>query len=86
MEALQKKMTGLIDKLKEATHDRSPGAKERLKLLQLAIKACQMQIEQLMNAAAQKTAKKAEASADSSATSDRKGDTNAMGAQIDTHA
>ncbi len=82
-------MTGLIKELRDASQDTSPGAKERLKLLQLAIQACQMQIEQLMNAAAQKAARKPEASTHSSATSatsDRKSAGSAMGAQIDTHA
>lgn len=86
LEALQKKMTGLLKQLKEASHDRSPGAKERLKLLELAIRACQMQIEQLMNAEAQKAAKKAEEAAESRASKDDKRTTAMIGAQIDTHA
>jgi hypothetical protein len=86
IEALQKKMTDLINQLKEAAHDRSPGAKERLKLLQLAIQACQMQIDQLMSTAAQKAAKKAKESAESDAASDSKHTTSALGAQVDTHA
>jgi hypothetical protein len=86
LEGLQKKLTGLINQLKEASHDTSPGAKERLKLLELAIRACQMQIEQLMNANAQKEAKKAEKAAESSAANDARRATGAMGAQIDTHA
>lgn len=86
LEALQKKMTGLIDKLKEAAHDRSPGAKERLKLLQLAIEACQMQIEQLMNANAQKAAKKEEKAMEARATKESKNTTTELGTQVDTHA
>ena len=86
LEDLQKKMTGLIKELKEAANDQSPGGKERLKLLQLAIQACQMQIERLMNAEAQKAAKKDQLSADSGAASDRKHNTIGLGEQIDTHA
>lgn len=86
LEALQKKMTGLIKQLKDASQDTSPGAKDRLKLLELAIEACQMQIEQLMNADAQKAAKKAEEAAKSRASNDDKRATAMIGAQIDTHA
>ena len=90
LEALQKKMTGLIKQLKEASHDTSPGAKERLKLLELAIKACQMQIEQLMNADAQKAAKEAAKKAEESAQPDAANGASSSigipGAQIDTHA
>ncbi len=86
LEALQKKMTGLIKQLKEASHDTSPGAKERLELLELAIRACQMQIEQLMNAEAQKAAKKAAEAAESKASKNDQRVTGTMGAQIDTHA
>lgn len=83
LEALQKKMTGLMKQLKDASHDTSPGAKERLKLLELAIRACQMQIEQLMNAEAQKAAKKTE---DAAEAKDARRATGAIGALIDTHA
>lgn len=89
LEALQKKMTGLLKDLKEAAQDQSPGAKERLKLLQLAIQACQMQIEQLMNAAAQKAAKKAAEAAQEQAGKQagrRTGANEATGSYIDTHA
>lgn len=89
LEALQKKMTGLLKELKEAAQDQSPGAKERLKLLQLAIQACQMQIEQLMNAEAQKAAKQAAEAAQDSASKQaqrRTGANEAAGTRIDTHA
>jgi hypothetical protein len=86
LEALQKKLTGLIKQLKDASQDTSAGGKERLKLLELAIRACQMQIEQLTNAEAQKAAKKAEEAAQSGAARDDRRTTGAIGAQIDTHA
>ncbi len=56
IEVLQAKMGDLMKKLREATQDTSPGAKERLKLLQIQIQALQTQIGQLQSAAAQKAA------------------------------
>ncbi len=56
IEVLQAKMGDLMKKLREATQDTSPGAKERLKLLQIQIQALQTQIQQLQSAAAQKAA------------------------------
>ncbi|NVD74279.1 hypothetical protein D0T24_01985 [Duganella sp. BJB480] len=56
IEVLQAKMGELIKKLRDATQDRSPGAKERLKLIQIQIQALQTQIEQLQSQAAQKAA------------------------------
>lgn len=56
IEVLQAKMGDLMKKLREATQDTSPGAKERLKLLQMQIQALQTQIQQLQSAAAQKAA------------------------------
>lgn len=56
IEVLQRKMGDLMKKLREATQDQSPGAKERLKLLQIQIQALQTQIAQLQSAAAQKAA------------------------------
>ena len=53
---LQKKMGELMTKLRDATKDTSPGAKERLKLLQVQIQAVQTQIQQLQSADAQKAA------------------------------
>jgi archaellum component FlaC len=83
LEALQKKMTGLVKQLKDASQDTSPGAKKRLEMLQLAIEACQMQIEQLMHAEAQKAAKKAEVAAPAAA---GRSATDMLGTQIDTQA
>ncbi len=53
---LQKKMGELMIKLRDATRDMSPGAKERLKLLQVQIQAVQTQIQQLQSLDAQKAA------------------------------
>ncbi|WP_426197466.1 hypothetical protein [Massilia sp. DWR3-1-1] len=47
-------MAALMKEMKDASADRTPGAKERVELLQVRIQACQMQIEQVQAAAAQK--------------------------------
>lgn len=49
-------MGELMKELRDATKDTSPGAKERLKLLQVQIQAVQTQIQQLLSADAQKAA------------------------------
>jgi hypothetical protein len=83
LEALQKKMTGLVKQLKDASQDTSPGAEKRLEMLQLAIEACQMQIEQMLHAEAQKAAKKAEAGAPAGT---GRSATDMLGTQVDTQA
>lgn len=42
---LQKKMVALMKDLQDASQDMSPGAKERMKLLQVQVQACAMQIQ-----------------------------------------
>lgn len=54
--ALQKRLVGLMKELRDVSQDTTPGAKEKLKLLQIQIQAVEMQIQQLQALDAQKAA------------------------------
>lgn len=87
---LQKKMAALMKDLQDASQDISPGAKERMKLLQVQVQACAMQIQQLESAAAQKALlKKAAEPAHAQPIAAGKAApdvTSTLGSQIDTKA
>ncbi|MES2160949.1 MAG: FlxA-like family protein [Pseudomonadota bacterium] len=87
IEVLQAKMGDLMKKLREATQDTSPGAKERLKLLQMQIQALQTQIQQLQSAAAQKAAlEQLKRQQELAAAEKRKSNDTTLGSVVDTLA
>ena len=70
--------------MKDATADRSPGAIEHVKLLQIEIQACQLQIQRLQQQAAQDAARKTVQAASTDAPA--KAGSGTLGAHIDTTA
>ena len=85
---LQKKMTALMEALEEASKDMSPGAKERIKLLQMQIQACEMQMQQMRqlqaDAAQQALLKKHHEAPDGRVMPTVKDVTSPLGSNIDT--
>lgn len=85
MAGLQKKMVALMKELEDASKDTSPGAKERIHLLQVQIQACEMHLQQLQAAEAQKALVKQTAAA-SDQREKARDVTSPLGAHIDTQA